>query len=76
MIRTVISLSHDDKAWLDRAAAARGVTMAALVREAVRRLRAGSAPERPSFQTLLEQTRGLWPEADGLDWQDRLRDEW
>ena len=76
MIRTLISLDPDDKAWLDQAAAERGVPMSELVREAVRRFRAASDKPRPTFRALLDRTGGLWQAGDGLVWQDELRDEW
>lgn len=76
MVRTVISLDPDDKSWLDRMAAERGMTMTALVREAIRRLRAASDIPAPSIDTLLDRTRGTWRHGDGLAWQDKLRDEW
>lgn len=75
MVRTVISLDEDDKAWLDERARQEGVPMTELLRRAVRLLR--STPEgEPTTEELLEQTRGLWRGGDGLDHQERLRDEW
>ena len=78
MVRTIISLSEDDKMWLDRTAQASGVTMTELVRRAVRKLREAESPAEPepTFDELLESTRGTWTEGDGLAWQLRLRAEW
>lgn len=76
MIRTVISLDEDDKRWLDSESARRGVTMTQMVRDAIRHMRAAPASSATSFDLLLEGTRGLWRQGDGLGWQDRLRDEW
>jgi len=39
MVRTLISLDTEDKAWLDRVARAEGVPMTKLVRRAIHRLR-------------------------------------
>lgn len=75
MPRTVINLDPDQKAWLDRQAALRGVAMTELVRQAVREFRAREEA-RPSFRELLERTSGIWRQGDGLDYQRRIRDEW
>ena len=76
MVRTVISLDEDDKRWLDSESARLGVTMTQMVRDAIRRMRAAPAASATSFELLLEGTRGLWHQGDGLVWQDRSRDEW
>ncbi len=73
MIRTIINLDSDEKAWLERTAKSAGVPMSELVREAIRRMR---RQEEMSFEQLLEQTSGLWSEQDGLSYQRRLREEW
>lgn len=77
MIRTVVSLDPEDKAWLDRKARETGKSMTALVREAVSRYRMEDSKRRkPAFDDLLERTRGLWKRGDALSWQNKLRDEW
>lgn len=78
MIRTLISLDDEDKQWLDRKAKEEGMTMAQLVRIAVRRYREQSEREasQPSLEELLRQTSGILKEGDGLEAQIRLRDEW
>ena len=73
MIRTIISLTAEDKSWLERKAATAGVPMTQVVREAIRRLR---QQEDLPFETLLEQTAGLWRKGDGLNYQRRVREEW
>lgn len=74
MVRTVISLDDDDKKWLDERARREGVPMTELVRRAIALLRA--RPSEPSFEELLERTKGIWKEGDGLKYQERLRREW
>lgn len=78
MIRTLISLDDEDKQWLDRKAKEEGMTMAQLVRIAVRRYREQSDREasQPALEELLQQTSGLWKGGDGLEVQARLRGEW
>ncbi|MEC4895861.1 MAG: hypothetical protein SAL07_22705 [Oscillatoria sp. PMC 1051.18] len=76
MIRTVISFEPDDKSWLDKKAKEQQTTLAALVRQAVKQMRQQDEAESPSFETLLETTRGIWQGKDGLDYQQAIRDEW
>ena len=77
LVRTVISLDGEQKAWLDRQAALRRVSTASLIRQVVSefqiREQRGSAA---SFQEVLKQTAGIWQGGDGLGYQERIRQEW
>lgn len=77
LVRTVISLDDEQKAWLDRQAALRRVPTASLIRQAVSEFQMweqrGSAA---SFQRVLKQTVGIWQGGDGLEYQERMRQEW
>ena len=76
MVRTVISLSEDDKAWLGDRAKAEGVTMTQLVRRAVRLLRERTQSSDLPTEDLLQATSGIWQQGDGLVYQGQLRYEW
>ena len=76
MIRTVISLSDDDKAWLDRRAGDEGTTMTEIVRRSVRFYRSVCDPEDADFRALLDRTAGTWTRGDALEYQRRMRAEW
>lgn len=77
MVRTVISLDADDKNWLDEKSRRARVPMTALVRDAIRRYRRAEASRSPEgIDSLLEATKGVWTEGDGLKYQRRLRAEW
>ncbi len=77
MPRTVVNIKDDDKRWLDQEARRRRVPMTRLVGEAVSEYRMRQeSRERPSLETLLADTRGLWSRGDGLQWQEQLRSEW
>lgn len=76
MVRTIVTLDPEDKEWLDRRARAESVSMAQLIRQAVRRYRRETEAGEPDFDALLRKTSGLWTKGDGLDWQRRIRDEW
>lgn len=76
MVRTVISLDPEDKAWLDRAARQERIPMTRLVRRAIRRLRKESEANPSRFEGLLRKTAGMARLGDGLAVQRRLRAEW
>ena len=76
MIRTIISLSPEDKAWLDRKAKEERVPMTRLVRRAIQRLRKETEAKPSRFEALLRDTAGIRKSGDGLAAQRRLRSEW
>jgi len=77
MVRTVISLDPEEKAWLDEKARETGKPMTAVVREAVARYRVQDTKrKKPPLGALLESSRGIWKRGDGLAWQRKLRGEW
>jgi hypothetical protein len=76
VIRTVISLTEDDKAWLDRRAQEEGVTMTEVLRRSVRFYRSVSDPADADFSSLLDRTAGTWKQGDALEYQRRERAEW
>ena len=77
MPRTIISLSDEDKVWLDRQARTERVPMTELVRRAVREYRERCHTGGPRrLQELLGWTSGCWTHGDGLRYQEAARDEW
>ena len=76
MIRILISLEEKDKRWLDWYSRGRGQSSAETVREAIRQLR-NTDSEQMKLE-LLDHTAGIWESrgTDGLDYVDRIRDEW
>lgn len=76
MIRTVISLDPEDKYWLDRKSKETKMPIAAIVRQAIRQMRAEDEVASPSLDVLLEQTKGTWIQEDGLAYQQSIRGEW
>lgn len=77
MPRTIISIDPDDKRWLDSESRQRHVSMAELVRQAIRAYRVRTdALSKPDLQEALDRTAGLWHAGDGLAYQRRLREEW
>lgn len=78
MVRTLISLPEDDKAWLEERARQDGVSMAEVVRRAIERFRCEphDRASRPTVEELLARTAGIRRGEDGLTTQKRLRREW
>ncbi len=76
MIRTIISLDLEDKAWLDRQARRERIPMTRLVQRAVQRLRQESEANPSGFERLLRETSGVRKFGDGLEYQRKLRGEW
>ena len=72
--RTIITLSDNDKAWIESYSKASGISMAEAIRQGIAHLRA--LEEKNIFQTLIEETRGIWSKDDGLAYQDKIRSEW
>jgi hypothetical protein len=73
MTRMLISLDENDRRWLKQRAQEAGVPMSEVVRQAIRQAQENG--QKP-MKELLESTKGLWREGDGLRYQRRIRKEW
>ena len=73
MPRSLVSFDVDDKKWLEKKSAEIGKSMSYLIRTAVKKMRES---EEKSFDSLLTQTSGIWKHGDGLEYQQRVREEW
>ena len=72
--RIIITISPEDKVWLESYSKAHNISKAEAVRQGIRRLRL--LEEKDTYETLIETTRYVWREGDGLKYQERLRSEW
>ena len=72
--RTIITLSEEDKQWLESYSRAHQVSLAEAIRQGIRRLK--DAEHEKTYRTIVQNTRGIWKEADGLKYQRKLRSEW
>jgi len=72
--RMIITLSEEDKRWLEGYSQAHRVSVAEAVRRSVRILRRSSG--RENYLQIVEGTRGLWKGQDGLKYQTEIRSEW
>ena len=72
--RTIITISEEDKRWLESYGKARGVSLAEAIRKGIRKLRESEG--RDTYGAMVNKTKGLWKKGDGLTYQRRLREEW
>ena len=76
MVRTVVSINPEDKAWLDDEARREGVPMTEIVRQAIRTLREERRRPSAELERLLVRTRATWKRGDALRYQRKIRSEW
>ena len=72
--RTIITLSEEDKMWLEGYSKAFNVSVAEVIRQGIKKLR--ETHESEAYHKLVENTRGIWKEGDGLKYQMDIRSEW
>ncbi|MFP3912769.1 MAG: hypothetical protein ACLFUT_11895 [Desulfobacteraceae bacterium] len=72
--RTIITLSDQEKSWIESYSKASGISMAEAIRQGITHLR--EREEKRTYQTLIQETRGLWGKGDGLAYQEKMRSEW
>jgi hypothetical protein len=72
--RTIITLSEEDKLWLEGYSKAFDISVAEVIRRGIKGLREGSESE--AYHKLVENTQGIWKEGDGLSYQMDIRSEW
>jgi hypothetical protein len=76
MARTIITLSDDDKKWLEHYSHASHQSIAMTIRLAIKFYR---GQQKPSVRKqALSETAGLWRsnKTDALDYVEKLRAEW
>jgi 6-phosphogluconate dehydrogenase len=72
--RTIITLSEEDKLWLESYSKAFKISVAEAIRQGINRLK--GAEIQKTYHTLVQNTRGIWKEGNGLIYQERIRSEW
>ena len=73
-LRTIITMSENDRNWLESYSKTSGISMAEAIRRGIARLR--EQEQEDLFQAILEETKGIWSREDGLEYQEKLRSEW
>lgn len=72
--RTIITLSEEDKIWLEGYSKAFNISVAEVIRRGIKGLR--ESYESEAYHKLVENTRDIWKEGDGLRYQMDIRSEW
>ena len=72
--RTIITIPEEDKRWLESYSSLHRVSVAEAIRQGIRRLKEAELYE--NYQTLVQNTKGIWKKGDGLTYQKKMRDEW
>ena len=72
--RMIVTISEDDKKWLDGYSKAKDISVAEAVRQGIYKLK--EANSNNPYRTLAKKTIGVWRQGDGLEYQQRLRSEW
>ena len=72
--RMIVTLSDEDKRWLETYSRANRISIAEAIREGVGRLKSKEALN--TYRSLVQGTDSLWRKGDGLEYQRKLRVEW
>jgi hypothetical protein len=72
--RIIITISDEDKLWLDGYAKEHKISVAEAVSQAISLLR--QEHRQQTYQKLVEITCGIWKKGEGLAYQGEMRTEW
>ncbi|UCD82135.1 MAG: hypothetical protein JSW26_12130 [Desulfobacterales bacterium] len=72
--RTIITLSEEDKQWLESYSSLHRVSVAEAIRQGIRKLKEAELFE--NYRAIVQNSKGLWKNGDGLDYQKKIRAEW
>jgi hypothetical protein len=72
--RIILTISEEDKRWLESYSSLHKVSVAEAIRRGIRKLKDAELLE--NYQALVQNTNGLWKKGDGLDYQQEIRTEW
>ena len=73
-IRTIITISEDDKKWLESYSSLHHLSVAEAIRRGIKKLIDAEFLE--NYQTLVRNSKGLWNKGEGLAYQKQIRSEW
>jgi len=73
-VRTIITISEEDKRWLEGYSNLHHVSVAEAIRQGIRKLKEIELHE--NYQALVQNSKGLWRKGDGLAYQKKNRTEW
>lgn len=71
---TIVTLSEEDKLWLESYSKAYNVSVAKAIRLGIKCLK--DASREKTYHRLVQNSRGIWKKDDGLQYQEKIRSEW
>ena len=71
--RTIITLPEEDKVWLESYSKAYRISVAEAIRQGIKRLK--ESMSESTYNTLVQNTRGIWKKGDGLKYQEKMHSE-
>jgi hypothetical protein len=72
--RTIITVSEEDKLWLENYSRSYGISMAEAIRRGITRLKVEEG--QSTYERIVRHSRGIWQKEEGLEYQKKLRNEW
>lgn len=75
--RTIITISDEEKVWIENYSRSCGISMAEAFRRGLACLKASES--QGTYNRIVKQTRGIggtWRGKDGLQYQEEIRNEW
>ena len=73
-VRTIITLSEEDKKWLESYSSLHHMSVAEAIRRGIKKLKEAEFYE--NYKSLVLNSKGLWKKGDGLTYQRQIRSEW
>ena len=72
--RMIITISDNDKLWLENYSRSYSISMAEVIRRGIARLKIEEG--QSTYERIVKHTRGIWQKEEGLEYQIKLRNEW
>jgi hypothetical protein len=72
--RTIITLSEEDKRWLETYSNAHRISLAEAIRQGINKLK--ETAHEDTYRAIVVETKGIWKLGDGLQYQTKIRSEW
>ncbi len=73
-VRTIITLSEEDKKWLESYSSLHHMSVAEAIRRGIKKLKEAEFYEH--YRSLVLNSNGIWKKGDGLTYQKQIRSEW
>ena len=72
--RTIVTVSDEEKLWLENYSRTLGISMAEAIRRGIARLKVQEG--KSTYQRIVKDSKGIWRKGNGLEYQKKLRSEW